>query len=226
MAVNRPQRFPLVVSLAQDTFDTWWPCKEAAAYAAKCIGGNHAAASKALWERLRGGMIEAAAGITSVTRPGEAPLSENKPTVVPKILWKNFSSEGSDLWGAGDAKFFISTGAYENGTWVLFVGVRLNPDQVKASLPSPPVPKKEVEQTPAPASLPESPPQKGPSVSDRDLQAWFEVYRSAYNGAADTEDNALASARGMFPGKSVSRDRVRELRGVQRRGRKISDPAK
>jgi hypothetical protein len=64
------------------------------------------------------------------------------------------------------------------------------------------------------------PAEKGPSVSDVHLKAWFEVYRQAYTGASDTEANAVASARGMFPGKSVSRDKVRDLRGEQKRGRK------
>lgn len=62
--------------------------------------------------------------------------------------------------------------------------------------------------------------QKGPRVSDAHLQAWFEFYKKVHSDAEDTEDRALASARTNFPGKAVSRERVRELRGSRRRGPK------
>jgi hypothetical protein len=104
--------------------------------------------------------------------------------------------------------------------------VRFDPDGVhdiiKNLTPPPALPPTE-EATPA--TEPEEPPEKGPPVSPELLKAWFEVYRRAYIGAADTEANAVASARGMFPGKSVSRERVRELRGAQKRGRKATDSA-
>jgi hypothetical protein len=61
---------------------------------------------------------------------------------------------------------------------------------------------------------------KGPRVSDAHLQAWFEFYKKVHTEAEDTEDRALESARLNFPGKSVSRDRVRALRGSLRRGPK------
>ncbi|HXQ42690.1 MAG TPA: hypothetical protein VN821_15575 [Candidatus Udaeobacter sp.] len=64
---------------------------------------------------------------------------------------------------------------------------------------------------------------KGPPVSSAHLEQWYRLYEQAYQGADDTEANALVSARGMFPGKSVSRDRVRELRGSRRHGRKKHD---
>jgi hypothetical protein len=68
--------------------------------------------------------------------------------------------------------------------------------------------------------------EKGPPVSEQHLKAWFDLYKQVYQGAADTEANALKSAAGMFPGKLVSRDRVRALRGAQKRGRKPNEPAK
>ena len=54
---------------------------------------------------------------------------------------------------------------------------------------------------------------KGPPVSDDHLWAWFEVYKRVYTGSADTEAMALKSATGMFPGKSVTREKIRALRG-------------
>jgi len=78
--------------------------------------------------------------------------------------------------------------------------------------------------TPAPvAEGPEVP--KGPRVTDGELRAWYDVYRRFYTGALDTQDNAYASAKGMFPGKFVARDRVRALFPARKAGRKpIANP--
>jgi hypothetical protein len=52
------------------------------------------------------------------------------------------------------------------------------------------------------------------------LKAWFEVYQQAYaDTAADTEDMALKSAKGMFPDKHITRAKIRELRGQRPMGR-------
>jgi hypothetical protein len=65
---------------------------------------------------------------------------------------------------------------------------------------------------------------KAPSVSDQLLKEWYELYQKAYQGSADTLQKALESARGMFPGKFVSRDRVRKLCEGRKRGRKSGEP--
>ena len=52
------------------------------------------------------------------------------------------------------------------------------------------------------------------------MEAWYAAYRLAYQGADDTMEKALASAKGMFPGKSVSREQVRKLAGGRKPGRK------
>jgi hypothetical protein len=61
---------------------------------------------------------------------------------------------------------------------------------------------------------------KLPPVSAAALQAWFEAYRKAYPGDAQTNAHALASAKGMFPDKTVSRDAVRALFGAKKTGPK------
>jgi hypothetical protein len=61
---------------------------------------------------------------------------------------------------------------------------------------------------------------KGPRVSDAHLQAWFEFYKKVHIGPGDTEDRAVEFARRCFPDKSVSRDRIRALRGSLKRGPK------
>ncbi|HXP03289.1 MAG TPA: hypothetical protein VN808_04145, partial [Stellaceae bacterium] len=61
-----------------------------------------------------------------------------------------------------------------------------------------------------PQAIPPAP--KLPDVSIEHLQAWFALYQQVYEGKpADTRPNQLKSAQGMFPDKSVSRDRVRKL---------------
>jgi hypothetical protein len=68
----------------------------------------------------------------------------------------------------------------------------------------------------------ERPPElRGPRVSDTHLKAWHVLYQQAYGGGQeDTLATAYKSAVGMFPGKFVSRDRVRELCAGRKIGRK------
>jgi hypothetical protein len=119
------------------------------------------------------------------------------------------------------------------------------PAEASKTVPPPPQPKPQPESlspgppyygppTPlhpgGPSEMPKveeaEPEQTGPPVAQIHLKAWYDLYRQAYSGSADTEATALKSARGMFPGKSVSRDRVRALRGSQKRGRKPTEIAK
>jgi len=60
-------------------------------------------------------------------------------------------------------------------------------------------------------------------VSDAALKAWYEAYKLAYSGNSDTEASAIKSASGCFPDKAVSRQKIRDLRGEQKRGRKPRD---
>jgi hypothetical protein len=203
--------------------EPWLTPKEAAEYAAKCVGQR--GAYNAILERLKAGMIEAVARQSSTVQWGGAPYVEWGEKDIPKDLWTDFQADGSDLWGAGDAKFNRTQMTF------LFIGIRLNPNDVKSTLPTPVEPKRWIKRkapppAPAPAKPPAEPEQKGPRVSDAHLAAWFDLYKQVYKGAEDTEDNALKSAQGMFLGKSVSRDRVRALRGSQKRGRKPVEPAK
>jgi hypothetical protein len=62
---------------------------------------------------------------------------------------------------------------------------------------------------------------KLPPVSQAHLKVWFELYSQVYGESPqDTLPNAYQSARGMFPGRFVSRERVRDLAGGRTRGRK------
>lgn len=160
-------------------------------------------ATHTLLERLRGGIIRAVAG-TADLYP------------IPADDWTNVNL-GDFLWTTGDATFKIAEGSGYNLSYktVRHYSIRIDPNGVRDMLPD--APQHAIATSAQAANEPE---QKGPPVSDAHLKAWYEIYQQAYTGAADTEANAIASARGMFPGKSVSRDRVRELRGAQKRGPK------
>jgi hypothetical protein len=209
----------------------WYTPFEACKYAATCMDTK--AGPSAVWQLLLAGMIEAVASSSSMTPKGRGPITDTKPIIIPKQMWGSMSTSGSDLWNGAYVRFWV--GNSDGGTAYQFFGIKLSPDDIHARLPPPRPPLKSgwVKKTPEPEKptrAPEveapEPEQKGPAVSQDHLKAWFGLYQKVYSGSADTEANAVASARGMFPGKSVSRDRIRELRGNQKRGRKPTDAAK
>jgi hypothetical protein len=213
--------------ITAEELEAWWTPSQALAYATTCVDGRNAAAN-AIWQRLVGGLIETVASTSSATPKDRAPVPKWRPELIPRRFWKLFSKHGSDFWGAGDAKFFLPG----SGTSTVYqgFGIKLFPADVRGTLPPPRPPPKQtwVKKAPEPEKPAEEPEseQKGPPVSEEHLKAWFALYRQVYSGPAETEANAVASARGMFQGKSVSRDRIRALRGTQKRGRKAAEPAK
>ena len=56
-----------------------------------------------------------------------------------------------------------------------------------------------------------------PPISDADLTRWFEVFSKVHE--VSTEDMALRSAQAMYLDKNVSRQKIRDLRGPQKRGK-------
>jgi hypothetical protein len=216
--------------ISAEKLASWWSPQAAFAYAKTCVGDG--AAANAIWQRLIGGLIETASTTSSVTPKDRAPIPNWDPELIPRRFWKLFSKTGSDFWGAGDARFFLP-GTGTSTVYQAF-GIKLNPADLRETLPpprpppkrmwvKPPEPEKPVEK---PKTEEPEPEQKGPPVAAEHLKAWFDLYQRVYSGPNDTEANAVTSARGMFPGKSVSRERVRALRGSQKRGRKSTDTAK
>jgi hypothetical protein len=130
--------------------------------------------------------------------------------------------EDQIFWTSGDLTYRARDSSTYEMAFFRHFDVRFDPEAVRA-IAAPAAKAKAETQAATARDVPAEEIQKGPPVSDAHLRAWFDVFRQAYTGAADTEANALASARGMFPGKSVSRDKVRELRGEQKRGRKAGD---
>jgi hypothetical protein len=192
-------------------------------------------AKKVLLGRLIGGVIQAASGRTVVVDAGRK--AEALFITIPPSEWEGIEP-ADGFWISGDLIYTrrSQSSSYQDCKTSHF-RVRFDPEGVREIVKDePPKPrgskwikkKLEPEAPPVPAEVeaPE-PEQKGPAVSQDHLKAWFDLYQRAYSGSAtDTEANAVASARGMFPGKSVSRERVRDLRGAQKRGRKADDAAK
>jgi hypothetical protein len=226
VAERDPQR-----ELTNEEIALWWTPSEALDYAAMCVSSREIGA-QAVWERCLGGMIESAATSSSYTPKNRGPEPRHSPEIIPQRFWKLLSDSGTDLWRAGDARFFFpDTG----GVYRAFQ-IKFNPIDVRNTLPAPRQTSQKWIRKPSEPQEPEEPAkpkqasesdheQKGPPVSREHLKAWFDLYRRVYTGQSDTEANAVTSARGMFPGKSVSRDSVRKLRGDQTRGRKPTDPA-
>jgi hypothetical protein len=174
----------------------------------------------AVLERLRGGIITAIAETVTYSGPRARNMKRQSMAIMQPELWTQIHWN-DDLWNTGDITIETAYAPFDTLTMRCF-NVRLEPSGVRQLLPPQPHPRsvsvprdgEEVE------TETEEPEPKGPRVSDPHLKAWFDLYRQVYTGAAETEANAVASARGMFPSKSVSRDRIRALRGSQKRGPK------
>ena len=126
--------------ISADEIASWYTPIEACRYAAKIVGTKGAA--NAIWQRLVGGMIEAASTTSSKTVKDYSPKPNPNPELIPCHFWKRFSSTGSDIWGAGDARFYFPGGRHggQSITYQCF-GIKLNPRDVHATLPSlPPAP--------------------------------------------------------------------------------------
>jgi hypothetical protein len=215
---------PVQRQVSAEEFASWWSPLQATRYAVTCVG-SLGTARNALWSRLYSGLIEAAATATTAQIGTQTPKSSRQPELIPPTFWRAKSGQpGAEFWNGSDIDFFIRDTLFE------YFGVKLNPNDVRSTFLRAPAElgaPKEDETPKFPPELPAEPPQKGPPVADEHLRAWYDLYQKVYSGtAADTEGNAHASAQGMFPGKSVSRERIRALRGAQKRGRKPTDSAK
>ena len=130
--------------------------------------------------------------------------------IVGSWMWQlTMPGVESDFWDTGYLEVWVPHTIHEyrvelSGVVRLY-GVRFWPDgDALLALPPP--------QTDGAA-----PTEAKPPVSDADISRWFEVFSQIHQGS--TEDFALRSAQSMFPDNYVSRQRVRDLRGPQKRGR-------
>ena len=113
----------------------WFTPMQAWTYAAMIVGQK--GATNAIWERLKGGMIDAVAATSSVREGDGNPIATNDPTRIPKQYWQYCSQTGTDLWGAADVRFFIPTRVRRTSSslTVRCFAIKLNPVDVRATLP-------------------------------------------------------------------------------------------
>jgi hypothetical protein len=141
--------------ITPETLASWLTPIQACAYAAQIVGAEKAA--NAIWERLAGGMIEAIAASTSVMDSDYTPDITREPTSIPKHYWKYCSDTGTDLWGAGDARFFITARALHSTRprTIRRFGIKLNPEDVRGTLP--PLPPESQRRWPPKETSPKTP---------------------------------------------------------------------
>jgi hypothetical protein len=194
---------------AEKVYETWLTPGEAIKL---CAHLDRRLAISTIFDRLKSGLIRSRAK-TLVVR--------NNPQHFVNVsieAWQNLTHAlTQDVWINGDMSVELRRDGirYETTTFSFF-GVRLDP----AGINDIPGIQKRAAVTQVSAHEKE-PEEKGPPISDAHLRQWLALYEAVYTGTkADTLENALNSARGMFPGKFVSRDRVRDVLPARKRGRK------
>jgi hypothetical protein len=178
---------------------------------------NESVATRGLLERLRGGMVKAVAFNSAVTSES-GPWSGTFCEIDVDHWTRIFASD--EFWITGDLSYEAREYGESRTSTFRHFDVRFEPQSIKAMVDvlSRSAPAASAH---APAVGAESEPvQKGPRVTNPHLQAWFEFYKVVTPETEDTEDYAWAHARRCFPDKTVSRERVRELRGSLKRGPK------
>jgi hypothetical protein len=124
------------------------------------------------------------------------------------------------FWVTGGLTVRVADRRSLSGTSVFeFFDVRFEPAGIYA-MPGAKLPTLAIAPATEPTSTqaPPEPPNKGPPVPAAQLQEFWELFRKL-NPAA-TEPQLVAAANAMFPRHSVSRQRLRDLRGRQPSGPK------
>jgi hypothetical protein len=199
-----------------------WLTPEAAVGILEDAYDSNQLARNTLLTRLRSGMVHA---VALSTRVDNGALRQN--LVIPRDHWDGVEWH-NNVFVTGDLEY--TTGSYGSRghmRWSRF-GVFLNRAEVEEIVdpqrrtsqneePQVQEPEEQVEE-PQPAATSELKP-----VSQAALQAWYEAYKLAYGGTAqDTLPFALASAKGAFPDRRISRETIRKLAGGRKRGPKQS----
>jgi hypothetical protein len=199
-----------------DTNADWLTPRQAVAILDAAFDQRPAISKAALLQCLRGKQVDAMSFTTHVAPDNRAEYATNNYKIPPedwdKVDWNDtFFATGILVY----RKREHGRSDYET---IRHFNVKFNPEQVKRVA----APHQTMQAATTAQSLEDDTlASKGPPVSPAHLKAWYEVFQKVYGGSAeDTLDNALKSARGMFPGRFVSRDRVRDLAGGRSPGRK------
>jgi hypothetical protein len=205
-------------TIAPDIFAKWLSVPESLAKIETAFGSEDVA-KHLIVQRLLSAKLTS--GAESSTCDNSYGRSTTKEIVIPAEDWKFFASSAA-FWSSGDLylDFGYRNTSYQK-TIVWYHAVRLEPNGVEALLATAPT-----KLIPAKTEQAGEPEQKGKPVTDPNLALWAALYNSVYGGTTtDTLDFAWKSAQGMFPDKSVARDRVRPLVGSGTRKRGPKGPA-
>ncbi len=183
--------------------------------------GGHDASIGALYDRLKVGLVKAAAEHRAVN---EGDL-EDGPIAIPEEHWKN--KDGilvDDIWQTGQVTIWATTQGWHGRPRIDYYGVRFDPRGIEAMLSAAGGTNvrealKKALAKPKPTTIEDqqTAPAVGPPVPAAALQAWAGAYKLAFTGQRDTLDNAYKSAAGAFPGMSYSRQQIRDLVGGGRK---------
>lgn len=197
-----------------ETLSAWTPIGEVLKLATSALGKD-AVATEVILRRLRDGLLEAAARKVVIS-PDEEPKQRYENISIPEDHWAALTILGyqHSLWITGEVELFGDHGT----TLVSYYGVLINPAGLGDW---------KLKQDVSSAILPDAPASQSlwPTIAPALLREWAALYLKAYQGAADTEEKAWASAQGMFPHKRVTRAAMREALshfrdGPKKRGRK------
>lgn len=211
MAKERARR------LTPAEFDQWMVPKDASDTLDYMTGWD---ARSAIVARLQNGLLLAVAR-TVIFRNKRADFFP-----VETSDWESVSSQfpHSPFWLSGDLQTTIRDD-YGNSEDISFFGVRFDPAGMQAILDGAPG-RRSLASTASQIGPSQTDPEEtGPPVSATDLRVWLEAYTEVYGGKPeDTVPFAWESAKGMFPNKSVSRQKVRDLLAGRKPGPKAAKP--
>lgn len=200
-------------NVAADRLASWLTPADALARVKQLLG-SEVVAAKAIVDLLSDGLITSGAQIGIISNDGEEKRGTN--VVVPARYW-------GLLAGGAHGQFFWTTGAVEfwadgGHTRIRFYGLRIDPAGIDAMFPADSRPQPREDSDALERDEPKAPP-----VAEAHLKKWAALYVEVYSESEDTGDRAWESAKGMFQGRSVTRQSARgavsELRPRQR-GRK------
>jgi hypothetical protein len=193
--------------LTPDEFASWLTPPAAVKILESAFGTDSRSyiARHTLLERLRGGRVRAVAK--------EFVVDTGLPTeraIIDPDSWIHMREEDI-FWTSGDLTFSTvdASRRRENHRFyhVRFEAAAIHEIAGNTGLPATIAPSED-----------EKNKKKLPNVSEAALAAWHEAYQKAYGGTPEDKlATAFESAVGMFPGKFVSRQKIRDLVGGNRK---------